>query len=572
MSVSTPRTSPPSALAAPVLVVLGIAVAVLAWLLPVNLKSVSPALLEAAGRETPTLGAYGRDLVDVEKIGPAALVLAAARLADDPRAPALELAVDQFATRQPGLMAWGGWDPYLDPLFNLRAAPSRPGSTPVLTYFIPARARETLRGQLANSGSEGVQSLLRIRELTGTGRFVPATRPGGQPLDALVLLTGLLYQGGHLSAPLQRELRGLVDAALQHQELGELENFFINLLSLGRRFDWGQLSELVRRTDGTKTLGEYAHLARVAPDQLPLIYAAALFSDSADRVAAYLLEFGKAGLEDLTLALGHGQGAVRQLLLRRVPVNRTGTAGLTAAAELALLHPQLLLGLKYLGYVLGAFLVLRGLDRWLVLPGRSGIGLPAVAGHMKAGVLSVLFALMLVVVTEPFLLKAAPPSEFQVRLPVLVSIANSPVSPQTRSPTTSMDTSTLLSIGFFAALQVAMYFACMLKIREVAQRPVSALVKLRLMENEENLFDGGLYVGIGGTATALVLQVLGLIEPNLLAAYSSNLFGIVCVAMVKIVHVRPYKRQLILEGQIAASLVREPSEPSVESARGSAAL
>ena len=113
----------------------------------------------------------------------------------------------------------------------------------------------------------------------------------------------------------------------------------------------------------------------------------------------------------------------------------------------------------------------------------------------------------------------------------------------------SIDASTLLSIGFFAALQITMYFICLMKIRDVARQGVPALVKLRLMENEENLFDGGLYVGIGGTATALVLQVLGVIEPNLLAAYSSNLFGIVCVALVKIRHVRPYKRQLILESQ-----------------------
>ena len=35
------------------------------------------------------------------------------------------------------------------------------------------------------------------------------------------------------------------------------------------------------------------------------------------------------------------------------------------------------------------------------------------------------------------------------------------------------------------------------------------------------------------------------------AAYSSNLFGITCVALVKIRHVRPFKRQLILEGQAA---------------------
>ena len=63
----------------------------------------------------------------------------------------------------------------------------------------------------------------------------------------------------------------------------------MDLLSLGRRLDWTQLCELLRRAESTKTVSEFAHLARVAPDQLPLIYAAALFSDSADRVASYLI-------------------------------------------------------------------------------------------------------------------------------------------------------------------------------------------------------------------------------------------------------------------------------------------
>ena len=569
MRVSSPSKHPLSAFTAPVVVILGLAIAAGAWLLPVNLKSVSPALLRAAGKGTPSLGAYGRDLVDVEKIGPAVLVLAAARATEDPRAPALAAAIDQFAAEKPGLMAWGGWDPFLDPLFNLRAASGHRGSTPVLTFFIPERARETLRSYLAKSGSDGVQSLLKLRELTATGRFVPAPRPGGQPLDALILLTGLLYQGQHLSPPLQRELRGLAQTALQKKELGELESFFVNLLSLGRRLDWSQLAELVRRTDSTKTVGEYAHLARVAPGQLPLIYAAALFSGSADKVATYLIEFGRTGLADVKIALSHGQGAVQQLLMRQVPVNRAGTSGINAAAEMALLHPQLLLALKYLGYFLGIFLVLRGLDRWLVAPGSGLPGLPGMVGHMRSGILSVVFALLVIVVSEPFLLKAAPPSEFQLKLPVLVSIANSPVSPKPQSSAPTMDSSTLLSIGFFAALQIAMYFACLRKIRDVAQRPVPALVKLRLMENEENLFDGGLYVGIGGTATALVLQVLGVIEPNLLAAYSSNLFGITCVALVKIVHVRPYKRQLILDTQAGDTALRETAPAP---AHGSAAL
>ena len=117
-----------------------------------------------------------------------------------------------------------------------------------------------------------------------------------------------------------------------------------------------------------------------------------------------------------------------------------------------------------------------------------------------------------------------------------------------------METSTLVSIGIFAALQVGMYMACLRKIREIEVQDASPLLKLRLMDNEENLFDSGLYVGMMGTAAALVLQVVGVIEPNLLAAYSSNLFGIICVAIVKIRHVRGFKRRLILEGQLPQAI------------------
>lgn len=539
-------------MAAPIMVVVGVVVALGAWMLPVNLKSLSPALLRAAGRDTPTLGGYGSDLVDAEKIGPAALMLAAAKVVNDPRAPALEQRIQSFAQTKPGLLAWGGWDPFLDPLFKLREDKGYRGSTPVLTFLNTEKARTTLRGYLANSGSEGVQSLLKLRDLTNTGNFVPATRPGGQPLDSLILLTALLYQGGHLSPPLQRELRGLADTAAAKKELGDLDPFFINMLSLSRRLDWAQLAELTRRTDSMRTFSEYAHLSRVAPDQLPLIYSAALFSDSADRVAAYLIEFGKAGLEDLTTALGFGQGAVRTLVTRKVPVNRTTTPALGAAAEMALTHPQLMLALRYLGVIVGVWLVLRGLDRWVVGPG-SLLALPRGLGHMHAGLLSFLFAVILLVVTEPFLLKAAPASEFRLRIPVLVASAVA-AAPTDSQPTNTMESTNLIEIAVFAALQIAVYFLCLRKIGEIAHKNAPPLVKLRLLDSEENLFDLGLYVGIAGTAAAMVLITLGIAKANLIAAFSSNLFGITCVALVKIVHVRTFRNQLIIEGQIAATV------------------
>ena len=364
---ATAHTGKTSA-SAPLWVATGVAVAILAWLLPVNLRSVSPALLRAAGEDTPSLAAFGQQLVDSEKLGSAALVLDAARSVRDPGAPALAAALDQLAARQPALVAWGGWDPYLDPIFNLRHGAADRASTPVLTLILPAPARTALHGALDGSGSIGVQAFLRLHDLTATGRFVPAHQPGGQPLDALILLTAALDQGEHLAPSLQRELRGLAETAALNHQLGGLDSFFLDLLSLSRRLNWGQLGELMRRSDSTATVDEYAHLARVAPGQLPLIYAAALFTDSADQVAAYLIHYGKNGAADLRQALADGEGAVQQLLLRQVPVNRETGPALSAAGALVLAHPQATLALKYLGYLAGFFLVLCGLGSWVISP------------------------------------------------------------------------------------------------------------------------------------------------------------------------------------------------------------
>ena len=140
-------------------------------------------------------------------------------------------------------------------------------------------------------------------------------------------------------------------------------------------------------------------------------------------------------------------------------------------------------------------------------------------------------------------------SDYKLKLTIpIIGAFAAPATAASTTPT-NMETSTVISITVFALIQIGMYIICVMKIADVSRQAVPAATKLRLMENEENLFDGGLYIGIAGTATALVLQVLHLIDANLLAAYSSNLFGIVCVALVKIRHVRPYKRQLILEIQ-----------------------
>ena len=535
-------------------ILLGAALMALAWFFPINLGSIPPALLATAGEGTPSLSDYGRQLLEREKLGPAALFAAAAKRAGDPQVDRLAAQLAEAAARQPAQVPWGGWDPFLDPLFNLNENTGRAESTPVLTFFITEKARTALRHYLENSRSMGVQALLRTREVGVTSQFVPVKSAGGQTLDAVILLAALLYQGEHLSAPLQRDLRTLAEIAAGRLDMGELEEVYLDLLSLGKRLDWVQLSEMLRRTDDRKTLHEYAHLARVAPDDFAVIYAAALFSGSADQVATYLLQFGKTGLGDLTLAARDGQGAVQALLRQQVPVNRARELVLPEVAQLSLRYPTAALAVKWLGFFLGAFALLRGLDRWVVgtLLGERHF--------VTTGVIAALCAGLVIVFTEPFLFKTAPPSEFAFRLavPVLAAVTD-PASLTTVEPTLAMDTSTLLSIGLFALLQIGWFLVCLRKISEISRSPVTPLIKLKLMENEENLFDGGLYLGIAGTATALVLQVLGVIQPNLLAAYSSNLFGIVCVALIKIRHVRPFKRQLILDSQAVPVAAGSPT-------------
>jgi hypothetical protein len=522
----------------------GVALLVLAWLLPVNVKSLNPALLREAGRDTIPVSRAGRDLLQLDKPGPAALLLEAARKVGDPGANDLAAAYEAYARAHRDMMPWGGWDVALEPL--LAARPDGDGqSRPVLNFMVTQQARENMRRYLSVSRLPGVQTLLKTAQITATQRFVPASRPGGQPLDAVILLSAYLWQTEHLSAGLQREVRGLAEAAVTSGHLGELEDFYLDVLTLGKRLNWVQLSELLRTTGSLATVGQFAHLARVAPEHLPVIYAAALLTRSADGVASYLITFGQPGAEHLRLALSHGEGAVKQLVQRQAPVTPAAGPEFEFGAAFVLRHPEIALLAKYAAFLAGVFLLLRALDLRLFFSVERVLhgAFPRMGSGVIAGILTFIFF----VFSEPFLLKAAPLSDYRVKFSIPAIAATAAPAAETSTTATTMDISTILSIIAFAALQVGMYVICLLKIADISRQPISATTKLRLMDNEENLFDGGLYIGIAGTATALVLQVLGLIEANLLAAYSSNLFGIVCVALVKIRHVRPYKRQLIVE-------------------------
>ena len=58
----------------------------------------------------------------------------------------------------------------------------------------------------------------------------------------------------------------------------------------------------------------------------------------------------------------------------------------------------------------------------------------------------------------------------------------------------------------------------------------------------------GLYLGFAGTIISLVLIAIGVVRtPSAMVAYSSTSFGVIFVAVLKIFHIRPLRRKLILD-------------------------
>jgi hypothetical protein len=85
-------------------------------------------------------------------------------------------------------------------------------------------------------------------------------------------------------------------------------------------------------------------------------------------------------------------------------------------------------------------------------------------------------------------------------------------------------------------------------------------IKLKLLENEEHLFDAGLYLGFAGTIISLILVSLGVVQFSLMAAYSSTSFGIIYVAAFKIFYLRIARRRMLLE---AEAMGPEPVAPAI---------
>ena len=520
---------------------------------PAYLRAVDADVIQRAGRDTPSLINQGLSLVNQRSAGTARMFLQAAQAEGIPGRGRLGLAVTNALQQHPDWLVWGN-NSALKGLFGNNSPPSEPFTS----FIIRQKNREAALDRLRASTSPIVQELLRCRMLTGTTLFPPSASASGQAFDAAVAVCGLLVAEGRLPADLGDNLFKLAAAANHGGSSQPLEQVLMDILSLGRRLNWDQLVAFTARIADTGTLHALADQVREAGWQLPVLFSAVALSGQPAEVANYVAHFNKTALSDLSYSLRFGAGAVNELLARDLLLYHAGPRR-HLAVDWCFRLPWLALALKWLACLASGFLLAASLH--FARPAVSSLERPLqVRGFhvVRESLFALGFLLVVLLLSEPFLAQDTRKEEVSFRLHVPTTGTVVPAGFARNHPNI-MNNMILLTLLLFFVLQALIYLACLVKLAEIRRQNVTPRFKLKLLENEDHLFDAGLYLGFVGTIISLILVSMGIIKFSLMAAYSSTSFGIIFVCVFKIFNLRPARRRLLLEAEAETAGTTAPT-------------
>ena len=509
-------------------------------LIPAHLRAVDGTVLEIAGRKTTGLIDDG---LQTKSPGIARLLLEAARKEAIPGQEKLAARVSALPPEEPSAVGR-----------------IRTGSGPFTEFLVQTETREQLLEFLDGSKRPEVQALLRFRAMTNTAVFAPSESSAGQPLDISIAIAGLLIEDDRVTPGLSAEFYRLAIDAEHGGGSQEIEQALLDLLSLGQRFNYSQLQAFIGGIRDVATLGKATTLVRAAGDRLPVLFAAVQLSGNPAGVAAYLAQYNETGLGDIAASLRYGAGGVNELLRRKERLHASSLRP-ALAGELCLLRPHVALAVKCLLYLAGGFLLAAAWHYARRVPALER-PLQVRGFHVaREGLFAVGFLAVVLLLSEPFLAQESQKVQLQPFTFGLPTVNRSITRPGLATPRPTFMNQNLLTLLVFLVLQALVYIACRVKLAEIRRQAVAARLKLRLLENEEHLFDAGLYLGFFGTVLSMILVSLGMVKFSLMAAYGSTAFGIVFVMVFKIFSLRPLRRRLLLESESMPPVPTDPVPP-----------
>lgn len=533
------------------------------WLIPAHLRAVDIGVIQAAGKGTPALVTTGQNFAESRNLGSAQMLLRAADAEHVPGRKKLADSVNPAMALHPSWMPLGGASPRLESVFGTGNGRAGATNVPFAGFVLRLGNVDRALEFLSTSRDPVIQDLLRCRSLTNLAIFSPSHSASGQAFDAALSICGLLVEEGNMTASLHEATGTLAEDALTGRGSEHLEQMLLDYLSLGQRFDWNQLQLFNARIEDAETLRLLANFVRQAEGREPLIFASVVLSERPAGIASYLVNFSRTGLDDLGRSLAAGQGGMHELLRRNLGVEdspmRRSLQRYEPFATLAEMgtdscwrSPAFALTLRWLLY-LGAGLLLALAAHW-VMPAPAEWQRPLQvrgAAWARQLLFALGFLLVVLLVSEPFLARESQKASLPFRLRLLTMGGAVPAGVPGAKPSFMNSPSTYLVMLLFFVLQALLYLACLVKLGEVRRQRVQARLKLKLLDNEDHLFDAGLYLGFLGTIVSLILASLMLKQQwNLMVAYSSTSFGIVFVSIFKIFHLRPLRRQLVMEAEV----------------------
>lgn len=467
------------------------------------------------------------------------------------------------------------------------------GPAVALSFLTRRSDRQRLVDFSRNSVSPVVNALDAAARAPGWSKFGMVGSGAEGPLLAAAGLTAMLSHDRAWPEAIEGELVALANRAANGDldAVATLEPFFLATLGLARELSYAELRALARTIDALEDWsGLRKLLLKPTGSELPANLATAL-PNLADReqdvrlaavvvhgeAAPVLALYADLPLQAdavLAVALATNPAALAHVLGHQEPLwpapewwplkpaNAEQSAVLKALTQLRSKMARLTARHAWLGWGLHwAFLALGGGLLVLAIAGPGLLeGTTISVATIRLMAPGMLLAIAAQLILEPELLTHAvdEPGNLQLDFAATMLETETPVV-----PSASLDQTTILVLTGFFALQLLLYGFSLMKLGQIRKTVVPPSIKLRLLDNEEHLFDAGLYVGLSGTVISLVMLAMGIVQASLVAAYASTLFGIIFVAILKIFHLRPLKRQLLM----AAKPTTAPSQRSTLEAK-----
>lgn len=531
----------------------GAALLILAAGIPAYFFECDRRTVAAAGEGTPSPLDIAGIYLDASKISTASLIAKESGTFGE-----ISEAVEKQYSAHPQWVAAGGNEPFFEAYYSsVPETPARMSPAPLYSVLAASDSRKKLLDFLAQADSGLVKKFISMRGMN-PAIFPPVYSSAGAPLEAALLINALMAQAGDFDRRFLLDIASIMDLSEKSPEKKEeFEKYCLATLAFAKGYDWTIVRSIFSHFSSAGEAYGFARVYESAPtrDYKNVLLAGMFECGSPSMCSRYLDGADPRRWEDFRYAFLHGEGALAFLLESGSPIYSDSAFARflspvcspikEALAPYVAKFPAAALSAKVALAVIGGYFFIRGFLR-IFQPERDTPSWHSPLALARGLLEALAAALVFFLLAEPNAFAAnsvenAPAPELRFAFEKVINT----IGEETMNFET--DTATIAAVALFFVLQLTVYVFCLIRLSMIKRIKAPAKLKMQLLENEETLFDLGLYIGLGGTVFSLILLTMGIVTASLMAAYASTLFGILFTALVKTMHVRRYKRRLLLE-------------------------